>query len=132
MTLRDYFYEKPNLSLEDVATGGTDVEQGVEVYEAQGGFRTPDAGKSRAAARLESLRADAVTVAFETNALALAPGMRVKLELAAGYAGAATRARREPRGCCRTGGAGTGLVAVNLRRGELVNTEGRDRGRRSH
>ncbi|WP_437312618.1 type VI secretion system Vgr family protein [Sorangium sp. So ce385] len=89
VTLRDHWYETPAVKLEGVATGGNDVEQSTEVYEAPGGFRTPGDATARAAQRLESLRADASTVTFRTNALALAPGMIVTLELDAAYVGAA-------------------------------------------
>ncbi|APR80668.1 Hypothetical protein A7982_06015 [Minicystis rosea] len=89
VTLRDYFAEKPRVALEGVATAGVDAEQGLEVYEAPGGFRAGDAGRARAQLRLESLRADALSVTFQTNALGLAPGVRVALELGPDYTGAA-------------------------------------------
>ena len=88
VTLRDYFHEKPGVKLEGVATDGVAAEKDLEVYEAPGGFRAPGAGAARAKQRLESLRADALTVTFHTNALGLAPGTRVTLEPGADYAGA--------------------------------------------
>lgn len=82
VTLRDYNQEKPAVKLEAVETGGTPLEQEVEVYEAPGRFPTPDLGKIRATRRLQSLRVDGEIVSFETTAFAVAPGLVVKLECA--------------------------------------------------
>ena len=80
VTLRDYNQEKPAVSLEAVEKAGTALEQDVEVYEAPGRFLDPAAGGTRAKRRLQSLRADGETVSFESSALALSPGLAVKLE----------------------------------------------------
>ncbi|KYG11087.1 hypothetical protein BE21_08740 [Sorangium cellulosum] len=79
VTLRDYNPDRPQLSLEASASGGIGAEQEVEVYEAPGGFTSPAEGEARARIRLESLRADAARVSFDTNALALSPGAGCRL-----------------------------------------------------
>lgn len=89
VTLRDYDPIKPSLSLEGVATQGVDVEKGVEVYAAPGGFQTPDEGRRRATLLLESIRASTLTVSFETNAITIAPGTFVELRCAPDYLGTA-------------------------------------------
>ncbi len=88
VTLRDYAYEKPAVALEGVAEAGVAAEKQIEVYEAPGGFQVPANGKPRAGLRLETLRADATTTVFETNALSTAPGLLVTLEPDPGYHGA--------------------------------------------
>jgi type VI secretion system secreted protein VgrG len=87
VTLRDYDQAKPSLPLEGVATGGVDVEQGVEVYAGPGGFKTSSEGKTRAKQALEAFRAEGSTIAFRTNALELAPGDVFSLGAAADYSG---------------------------------------------
>ncbi|WP_437575916.1 type VI secretion system Vgr family protein [Sorangium sp. So ce887] len=77
--LRDHGPDQPRLSLEGKASGGLDAEQDVEVYEAPGGFASPAEGEARAKIRLESLRAEAARLSFDTNALALSPGARCRL-----------------------------------------------------
>ncbi len=89
VTLRDYDPMKPSLSLEEGALGGVAREQGVEVYAAPGGFQTPDEGRRRSALLLESIRASAETVTFQTNAITVAPGTHVELRCAPDYVGAA-------------------------------------------
>jgi len=88
ITLRDYDHENPGLALVGVEAAGTPVEQGVEVYDAPGGFRDAGAGAARARLRLESLRADARTSVFQTTALALAPGLSFSVEPHARFTGA--------------------------------------------
>ncbi len=80
VTLRDYNQEKPAVKLEAVEVAGTPLEHEVEVYEAPGRFPEPGLGKTRARRRLESLRADGEIASFETTALALAPGLTVRIE----------------------------------------------------
>jgi type VI secretion system secreted protein VgrG len=89
VTLRDYDPLKPSLSLEEGAAGGVAREQGTEVYAAPGGFQTPDEGRRRSALLLESIRASAETVTFQTNAITVAAGTRVELRCAPDYVGAA-------------------------------------------
>jgi type VI secretion system secreted protein VgrG len=114
VTLRDYDPKKPALALEGVAQGGKDVEKKTEVYRAPGRFKTPDAGHARARALLESLRAEAKTLSFETSSVSLAPGLAVELSPAADYPGTAsaegkffvvevehTWRKDEPRRTCR-------------------------------
>ncbi|MRG98537.1 type VI secretion system Vgr family protein [Polyangium spumosum] len=79
VTLRDYDPDRPALRLEGVAAVGSNREQEAAVYEAPGGFRSAEAGERAARRRLESLRADASTLALRTNALALAPGRAATL-----------------------------------------------------
>jgi type VI secretion system secreted protein VgrG len=86
VTLRDYDPQKPALLLEGVADAGKEAEQ-AEVYRAPGRFSTPSEGKTRAQVLLESLRADAKMMRFETSAVGLAPGLAVELEPAPDYAG---------------------------------------------
>jgi type VI secretion system secreted protein VgrG len=88
VTLRDYNPSKPAVVLEAVKSAGQPIEQSIEVYEAPGRFSDPSRGGSRATRRLESLRADAERCFFESSAFALAPGLAVKLELAASDDGA--------------------------------------------
>jgi type VI secretion system secreted protein VgrG len=87
VTLRDYDPKKPAVNLEASASAGTGIEKATEVYEAPGRFTTPAVGQSRAERRLQSLRAGAKVLHFETNALALSPGDAFTLEHGAGYAG---------------------------------------------
>ncbi len=87
VTLRDYDHTKPTLPLEGVATGGLDVEQGVELYDGPGGFLSSAAGKARAQLRLEALRGESSTIHFLTNVLELAPGEVFSLSPAPDYAG---------------------------------------------
>lgn len=90
VTLRDYDQEKPALTLEGVATGGTDREkEDVEVYEAPGRFLDPKLGETRATQRLESLRADAEVWTFDTTAVLLKPGVIVELTPAPDLTGTA-------------------------------------------
>ncbi|MDI1451634.1 type VI secretion system tip protein TssI/VgrG [Polyangium sp. 6x1] len=79
VTLRDYDPERPELELEGVAAAGSSFERGTNVHDAPGGFRSAEAGERASKRRLESLRADATTLVFRTNALALAPGRSVTL-----------------------------------------------------
>jgi type VI secretion system secreted protein VgrG len=79
VTLRDHDPERPALSLESNAAGGKGEERAIEVYEAPGGFRTPEEGAARAKKRLEALRADVEKLALRTNAIAVAPGTTLSL-----------------------------------------------------
>lgn len=88
VTLRDENPDKPKVALEGKAEGGVDAERDVEVYEAPGGFATPDEAANQARIRLESLRADASRLTFDTNALALAPGLGGDLREASDHHGA--------------------------------------------
>jgi type VI secretion system secreted protein VgrG len=83
VTLRDHDPDKPSLLLEGTAAAGKDVERGAEVYSAPGRFRTPADGERKATRLLESLRAEASVVRFESNAVGLAPGLVVELDQAA-------------------------------------------------
>jgi type VI secretion system secreted protein VgrG len=74
VTLRDYTPDKPDLRLESTSELGLPEERALERYEAPGGFQSPEEGAVRAKLRLESLRATASLLTFETNALALSPG----------------------------------------------------------
>lgn len=88
VTLRDYDPGHPALHLEGDAGGGTDVEKGIEVYAAPGRFRTPSEGSMRARLALESLRAEALSLRFHTNALELAPGLAFAMTPTPDYEGA--------------------------------------------
>ena len=80
----------PSLLLEGIAAAGSDVEQSGEVYRRAGPLH--DAGGGRRGGRktlVESLRAEAKTMRFETSAVGLAPGLVVELERGADYAGTA-------------------------------------------
>lgn len=89
VTLRDHDPEKPSLLLEGRVSSKSDVENRAEVYRAPGRFGTPEEGAHRAQTLLESLRAEAKTVRFETSAVTLSPGFAVELEPAPDYAGTA-------------------------------------------
>ena len=80
VTVRDYDPVHPQVKLEGYAKGGGAREQDVEVYEAPGGFQTPNEAHARAKIRLESLRASATRAIFRTNALALAPGSSMTIK----------------------------------------------------
>jgi type VI secretion system secreted protein VgrG len=88
-TLRDYDPEHPAAALEGVAQGGVDVEQGVEVYQAPGRFKSAEDGTARARVALESLRAEARSIRFQTTALSLAPGLSFALQASPDHQGAA-------------------------------------------
>jgi type VI secretion system secreted protein VgrG len=89
VTLRDYDPEHPAVALEGAAQAGRDVEKGIEVYQAPGRFRSVETGAERARVALESLRAEARTIRFQTTAVALAPGLSFALEATSDYEGAA-------------------------------------------
>lgn len=80
VTLRDHDPDRPALDLTASASAGAGTEQATEVYLAPGRFLDPKAGEARARRHLESLRADARTIRFETNAARLAPGDAFSLE----------------------------------------------------
>ncbi len=89
ITLRAYDPMKPALALEGVATAGTAIEKGVEIYRGAGSFLTSDVGKKDATTRLEAERATASVVTFRTNIPVLHPGARCTLEAAPRYTGIA-------------------------------------------
>lgn len=78
--LRDHDHEKPNVTLDSTARGGTPVEEQASLYAAPAGFKDVSGGDLRARLHLESLRASAETATFTTTALALAPGLRFSVE----------------------------------------------------
>jgi len=80
VTVRDHDPARPALKLEGQSEGGLSVEKAVERYEAPGRFRSPSEGSRAARLRLESLRADADTLRFETTALELRPGVSFEAE----------------------------------------------------
>lgn len=80
VVLRDHDHQHPAALLEGRAAAGSDVEQGIEVYEAPGRFlREPD-GAARARTLLEAHRADSRTIQIRTTELALAPGLSFELK----------------------------------------------------
>lgn len=83
VTLRDHDFEHPAVTLEGSETAGPSVEHDIEVYEAPGRFRSPSEGTERAKIRLESLRADALTYTFATNAADVAPGIGITVDASA-------------------------------------------------
>ncbi|HSN99764.1 MAG TPA: type VI secretion system tip protein TssI/VgrG, partial [Candidatus Nanopelagicales bacterium] len=87
VTLRDHNPERPAAKLEGIASAGVAIETGTEVYLAPGRFRSPGEGAARAERLLESLRADARRLSFETNALGLSPGQSVSIEHGGDYSG---------------------------------------------
>jgi type VI secretion system secreted protein VgrG len=89
ITLRDHDPEHPAVVLEGVAEGGRDGEKGIEVYQAPGRFRSSEGGAKRARVALESIRAEARSIRFQTTAVALAPGLSLVLEASPDYEGAA-------------------------------------------
>jgi type VI secretion system secreted protein VgrG len=89
MTLRAYDPMKPTLPLEGVATAGTKLEKGVEIYRGAAPFLTEKEGKELATSRLQAERATATSVSFETNAIELFAGAKCTLEPALTYAGVA-------------------------------------------
>jgi len=87
VAMRDYDRLNPALELEGEHEQGTDVEKGTEVYVAPGGFKTKSDGAKRAQLYLESVRALATVIRFETTAMALAAGTMVTLEQGVGFNG---------------------------------------------
>jgi type VI secretion system secreted protein VgrG len=87
--VRDYDPLKPSLALEQSVQMGCSGEQGAEVYAAPGGFRTPEGGRHRAELLLQSMRASASTLTFQTNAITIAPGTQIDLRCARDYEGTA-------------------------------------------
>ncbi|XXT15154.1 type VI secretion system tip protein TssI/VgrG [Sorangium sp. So ce429] len=85
VTLRDHNPARPAAQLEASAIAGAPVETDTEVYLAPGRFRSPSEGAARARLRLESLRAGAKLLSFETDALGLTPGQTVSIEHAGDY-----------------------------------------------
>jgi type VI secretion system secreted protein VgrG len=80
VTLRDHDAAHPAAKLEGRASAGTPIETATEVYSAPFRFRSPLEGDARAKLHLESLRADAHRLSFETNAIALVPGQTITIE----------------------------------------------------
>lgn len=78
--LRDHDHEKPKVTLDSTARGGTPVEELASLYAAPARFKDASGGNLRARLHLESLRASAETATFTTTALALAPGLRFSVE----------------------------------------------------
>jgi type VI secretion system secreted protein VgrG len=87
VTLRDHNPARPAANLESSALAGAGIEADTEVFAAPGRFRSPSEGDARAKRLLESLRADAKRLVFETSAIGLTPGRTVTLEHAGDYAG---------------------------------------------
>lgn len=79
VTARSYDHEHPAATLEGVAVAGSSFEQGTEVYATPATAALRDGTDRGAALMLESLRAEAETIAFTTTAIALAPGLAVEL-----------------------------------------------------
>lgn len=75
VAVRDYDPAHPAVLLEGKAEAGLDVEKRSEVFEAPARFLSESAGNRAARLRLESLRADAALLQFDTTALALRPGV---------------------------------------------------------
>lgn len=80
VTLRDHDPQRPALALEGVSEAGTDAEKEVEVYDAPGRFAVEGDGATAARIALESLRADAEVLHFESRALALRPGTSFEVD----------------------------------------------------
>jgi len=89
VTLRDYDFANPALDIEGVAKAGVAHEQGYELYVAPDRAASPPLANERAQLLLESVRAEAATLSFETSALSLRPGVRVALELTGKHSGVA-------------------------------------------
>jgi len=85
VTLRDHNPAHPAALLEASASAGAPIETATEIYSANGRFDSPSEGAARAKLHLESLRADARRLFFETNALSLVPGQTITIEHAGGY-----------------------------------------------
>lgn len=79
VTVRDYDFKRPALTLEGLAEAGTAEEKGVEVFDAPGGFRSAADGKTAARRLLEALRADSEAFRLACNAVGLAPGDTVDI-----------------------------------------------------
>jgi type VI secretion system secreted protein VgrG len=72
--LRDYDPDKPAVPLDEKAG-----EPALEIYDYPGRFSEPPVGKSRATARLEALRADALLLFGETAVARVQPGLVFEL-----------------------------------------------------
>ena len=79
VTARRHDYEHPAVALEATARGGNRFEKATEVYATTATTALRDDSERGAALVLESLRAEAATVAFTTTAVMLAPGLSVEL-----------------------------------------------------
>ncbi|MGK3992639.1 type VI secretion system Vgr family protein [Sorangium sp. So ce1024] len=77
VTLRDYNFKKPSLSLESKAQ--TDSDDDLEVYDYPGDYDTPGAGSSIARIRLEQLQASRKTGSGESVCPRFLPGQRFTL-----------------------------------------------------
>ncbi|MBZ5638491.1 MAG: type VI secretion system tip protein VgrG [Acidobacteriia bacterium] len=77
--LRDYFYEKPTVSLE-VKEPGSGGERALEVYDYPGDYTTESDGKRLVKTRLEELRATRVLAVGESSSRRLLPGFRFTLK----------------------------------------------------
>lgn len=73
LTGRDHDFARPNLLLEETSKGGDKHEQDLEVYCAP-------LLKDTASRRLESIRADAEVITFQSNAVEVRPGRTVDLD----------------------------------------------------
>ena len=87
VTERDYNHEQPAVNIEGEAKGGVDHEQRQEVYRAPDHAAELPVAKQRSQLLLEGLRAKATSLNIQTDALALFPGVRVRLTPAADYFG---------------------------------------------
>ncbi len=89
VTARRHDYEHPAVALEAAALAGSLFEKTTEVYATPASTALRDDSARGAALVLESLRAEAATVAFRTTAVTLAPGLSVQLACEDGLLGTA-------------------------------------------
>jgi type VI secretion system secreted protein VgrG len=78
-TVRRYDHEHPAVALEATAVSGTSFERGTEVYATPASAAMRGDSDRGATLVLESLRAEASTVRFQTTAVMLVPGLSVDL-----------------------------------------------------
>jgi type VI secretion system secreted protein VgrG len=80
VSLRDYDFERPRLTLDAKAEGDDAAERSLEVYHYPGRFTEPPEGDRYAKVLLDSLRARREIVSGATNTLRLHPGRTLELE----------------------------------------------------
>ncbi|WP_437675014.1 type VI secretion system Vgr family protein [Sorangium sp. So ce131] len=84
ITMRDYNFKTPKLSLE--ASSKAESDDDLEVYDYPGNYADPGAGKSMTARRLEALQAPRKTGEGHSNCARLTPGSKFTLDDGVGEA----------------------------------------------
>ncbi len=81
VSLQDYFFEKPSLSLlSNAAANGAGARGDFEQYHYPGCYQTPEEGKRYAQLRVDALNTFAFTATIKTNSQRLQPGYVMAIE----------------------------------------------------